>query len=320
VVLGEFRGSPRYEIVRRVGTGGFGIVYEAIDRTIGAHVALKSLHRLTPDNLIALKQEFRALADVSHPNLAVLYELAEHEGHWFFTMELLQGTDFIAHVRRGEKQPEVLPATVELVAESAPATSARMFPSSAGSKTLDLALLRSALPQLVEGVHALHQLGMLHRDIKPSNVMVTREGRVVLLDFGLVRPATKLDGAGTRVSLDTSQPIATAIVGTPEYMSPEQSLGDELTPASDWYSVGTVLFEALTGRRPFVGTIAEIVAERQYNDAPAPSRFAENIPAELDQLVRALLRREGTVQQVGIRVAEFVGGWRKTDESDAIST
>jgi len=291
-----------------VGTGGFGIVYEAIDRTIGAHVALKSLQRLTPDNLIALKQEFRALADVSHPNLAALFELAEYDGHWFFTMELLDGTDFIAHVRRGETQPEALPVTVELAAEFAPAaTSARMFPSSAGSKKLDLPLLRSALPQLVEGVHALHQLGMLHRDIKPTNVMVTREGRVVLLDFGLVRPATNLEAASGRVSLESSQPIATAIVGTPEYMSPEQSLGDELTPASDWYSVGTVLFEALTGRRPFVGTIAEIVAERQYHDAPLPSRFAENIPAELDELVGALLRRDPQRRPTASQIARVVG-------------
>jgi tetratricopeptide (TPR) repeat protein len=221
---------------------------------------------------------------------------------------LLDGTDFIAHVRRGETQPEALPVTVELAAELAPAaTSARMFPSSAGSKKLDLPLLRSALPQLVEGVHALHQLGMLHRDIKPSNVMVTREGRVVLLDFGLVRPATNLEAASGRLSLESSQPIATAIVGTPEYMSPEQSLGDELTPASDWYSVGTVLFEALTGRRPFVGTIAEIVAERQYHDAPLPSRFAENIPAELDELVGALLRRDPQRRPTASQIARVVG-------------
>lgn len=291
-----------------MGAGGFGVVYEAIDRSVGAHVALKSLQRWTPDNLIALKQEFRALADVSHPNLAALYELAEHDGHWFFTMELLQGTDFISHVRHGERPTEALPVTVELTHEVAlqPAI-ARQFPSSAGSKKLDLPLLRLALPQLVEGVHALHQLGMLHRDIKPSNVMVTREGRVVLLDFGLVRPTTNLEAVSGRVSLDAPRSIATSIVGTPEYMSPEQSLGDELTPGSDWYSVGTILFEALTGRRPFVGTIAEIVAERQYNDAPSPSQFAEGIPSELDELVRSLLRRDPSRRPTASEIARAVG-------------
>jgi serine/threonine protein kinase/tetratricopeptide (TPR) repeat protein len=292
-----------------VGVGGFGVVYEAIDLELGGTVALKALQRITSDSLIALKQEFRALADVSHPNLVALYELSEHEGHWFFTMEFLDGTDFLSHVRVGRRERDEVLATIEIAPESEDRLrSPRAYPSSAGSKQLDAQRLRLALPQLFEGVAGLHQLGMLHRDIKPSNVMVTREGRVVLLDFGLVRPAASTDAVSGRVLLDApNEHTSTAIVGTPEYMSPEQSIGDALTPASDWYSVGTLLFEALTGRRPFVGTIAEIVAERQYNEPPAPEAFAQGLPKDLCELCEALLQREPARRPNAGQIARMVG-------------
>ncbi|MBL8680739.1 MAG: protein kinase [Myxococcales bacterium] len=325
----EFVGSERYELVRKLGQGGFGVVFEAIDRELGGRVALKALQRITADSLFGLKQEFRALADVSHPNLVALYELAEHDGHWFFTMEYLDGTDFFSHVRPSDRErpKEELLATVALADVASDesvsgTTSARAYArgSSSNTRRLDLARLRAALPQLVEGVMGLHQLGMLHRDVKPSNVMVTRGGRVVLLDFGLVRPPSTNEPISGRVRLDAppGQP-PTAIVGTPEYMSPEQSVGDPLTPASDWYAVGTVLYEALCGRRPFVGTVAEIVADRQYSDPPRPSELVDDVPNDLEELVMALLRRDPTRRPTGSQVARSVGAQGTHSLSSAVT-
>ena len=179
-------------------------------------VALKTLLRFSPTALYQFKQEFRTLAGVHHPNLVQLYELVATDERVFFAMELVRGSDFVTHVRASGK---------------APAEPDR---------------LRAALRQLVQGVQGLHAAGKLHRDIKPSNVLCTKEGRVVLLDFGV---ATEVSRA-----LDENQAEEEDhIVGTAQYMAPEQALREPPTPASDWYSVGVMLYEAMVGAPPFVG-------------------------------------------------------------------
>ncbi len=309
--LRQFRGSARYEIVRTIGRGGFGVVFEAIDRELGGRVALKALQQLTADSLFGLKQEFRALADVSHPNLVALYELAEHQGHWFFTMEYLEGTDLLTHVRPSAPRSQELIVTVELGSDERGSARSDARPSARAprddAQNVDVGRLRAALPQLVEGVLALHQRAMLHRDIKQSNVMVTTGGRVVLLDFGLVRAASSHDPLSERALVESTHAQPTTIVGTPEYMSPEQTVGDPLTPASDWYAVGTVLFEALCGRRPFVGSLADVIAARQYRDPPRPSELFADAPPDLEELVVALLQRDPTKRPTGAQIARIVG-------------
>jgi serine/threonine protein kinase len=141
--------------------------------------------------------------------------------------------------------------------------------------------LEAAFPQLVEGVAALHRAGSIHRDLKPSNVLVSSSGRVVLLDFGLV-----LDIGGDR-TLQSLQ-----VAGTPAYMSPEQAAGLPLTAASDWYSVGVMLFQCLTGELPFFGTFLELIAAKKSAEAPQPSRFVSGVPGHLDSLCRDLLHRD----------------------------
>ena len=153
----------------------------------------------------------------------------------------------------------------------------------------DLDKLRLALPQLARGLHALHSAGKIHRDVKPANIRVTSEGRVVLLDFGLVAEHERRRGYESG-----------SIVGTVAYMAPEQCNADSsLSPAADWYSVGVVIFQALTGKLPFEGSPARVVLDKQTKNAPGPSDLATGIPDDLDQLCRQFLDRDPAARPSG---------------------
>lgn len=287
---GEFRGNERFDILRRIGAGGMGVVYEAFDRERAQSVAVKTLRQLEPAAIYHLKQEFRALADVHHPNLVRLHELVSFDGQWFFSMELVEGVDFLQWVRR---EDEPVPSRADATLDAPPDSISDSMPRSSGERvlaTIDFDRLRAALKQLVEGVRALHAAGKLHRDVKPSNVVVTPDGRVVLLDFGL---ATDLSRQGTLHSIDQH------VLGTPEYMSPEQGAMRTLGPASDWYSVGCVLFEALTGSLPFNGGPLEILMAKERADGPSPGSVVDGIPEDLDGLCTALLRRSPGMRPTG---------------------
>jgi hypothetical protein len=272
----SFSGTPRFQVVRRLGRGGMGTVYEALDRDRCVPVALKTLTTRDPDSLLRFKREFRAVAAIHHPNLVSLGELFEHEGQWFFTMELVHGIDLLSHLRGEAVAPDR--PTLPLPNQAAPDGPARRGAS------FDQPRLRAAFHQLALGLAALHRHGHLHRDIKPSNVLVTPENRIVILDFGLVRDAHA-------APLESSPDV---VVGTPEYMAPEQAAGYELSPASDWYAVGALLYEALVGAPPFRGKPVEVMIRKQTHDPPPPSRVAAEVPPDLDTLCLALLRRDCT--------------------------
>src|ERR1019366_2424350 len=202
--------SKRFEIVRDLGEGGMGVVYEALDRDSGARVALKTLKHTNPEALARLKREFRAMQDLQHPSLVGLRELVFENGRWFIVMDLVEGVDFISHVRTfpwsrgGEDDHSGTRAT-----GSAPTMRAiPLVPFDA--PFFDEVKLRAALQQVVEALEACHTAGFVHRDVKPSNVLVTRAGKVVVLDFGLV--------TDTRSEASTQ-----GVVGTPAYMAPEQA-------------------------------------------------------------------------------------------------
>jgi serine/threonine protein kinase len=318
----SFPGGDRFELLGELGRGGMGVVYDVRDRERGVRLALKGLRRVGPRAILRLKHEFRAIADLQHPNLIRLHELFEHDGAWFFTMELVDGIDFLRWVRPStgrhggriatDDASEALPTAADGVAArvqltESPATMAdgvaARIAQVAVTETCDgtslprrsaspaaraevgwdpsyEAHLRSALRGLVAGVAALHRAGMVHRDIKPSNVLVEPDGRVVLLDFGVVAEL-----AGTSGDTPTT---AREIVGTYAYMAPEQATGDEIGPAADWYAVGTVLFEALTGELPFSGREGIKIAY----DAPSPRSRAAGLPDDLVELCERLLRRD----------------------------
>ena len=311
--IAEFRGTSRFEIRRRLGAGGMGVVYETFDRERGQLVALKTLHVADPTAIQRFKGEFRALAEVAHPNLVSLYELAVAHGEVFFTMELVRGVDFIRHVRPTElhaASAATLPAATISNALAGERPSFEVLATAPPPKgALDVARLRHVLPQLVDAVLALHDAGKLHRDLKPSNVLVTEEGRAVLLDFGLV---TDLRRAGPLVSLEQS------ISGTPEFMSPEQAFGAELTEASDWYAVGVILYEALTGALPFTGPPLRILQHKQLVDAPRASASGE-VPPDLDELCAALLQREPEARPGGRRLLALLGGAKGSSKTRVIT-
>jgi serine/threonine protein kinase len=270
---------PGYEVLELLGAGGMGRVYRAFDCQHRRAVALKVMQRLDPSALYQFKQEFRSLVGLCHPNLITLYELADGPP-LFFTMELVEGVDFLTHVRGGRMAVSALTSTAQIDR------------------------LRNALRQLVEGVTVLHAAGKVHRDIKPSNVLVTPQGRVVLLDFGL---AADLDHGGTYLSLHPH------LVGTLAYMAPEQAARQPVSPASDWYAVGVMLYEALTGRLPFDGDPFEVMSRKQQQDPPELGEFSPEAPAGLAELCLGLLQRDPQARPAGAEVLHRLDAVQWTD-------
>lgn len=262
-----------------------GIVYRAHDLTHHRPVALKTLHWLEPAALYRFKLEFRALAGLTHPNLVTLYELINNGFDWFFTMELVEGVPFCDHVR----------AVSPLPGRTAPDGMAR----TRGLTPAQVCALREALRQLIVGILALHEADKLHRDIKSQNVLVTREGRVVMLDFGM---AADLDRSGLHQS---TQP---RFLGTVAYMAPEQAVGQPVSPACDWYALGVMLYEALTGQFPFTGSPLEVVMQKQFFDAPPPRAFWPEVPEDLDALAIQLLQRDPQERPSGLEILQRIGG------------
>jgi hypothetical protein len=278
--------SKRFEILRQLGEGGMGVVYAAVDRQEQRPVALKTLRRMDARNLARFKHEFRALADVTHPNLVRLYELFCECEQWFFSMELLSGLDFTQHVQAAQDRPLGVSPTEDTATYDAPDPQRVYF---------DETRLRAALSQLAIGVSALHGAGKVHRDIKPSNILVTGEERVVLLDFGLVTEAVRHGDS------------VTGLVGTVPYMAPEQAAEGAVGTAADWYSVGCVLYRALTGRAPFLGTHMQILMDKQRYEPPAPRIIAGGVPEDLNDLCVALLRTDPKVRPSGQAILGRLG-------------
>jgi len=301
----SFRGTPRFSLERRLGAGAFGVVYRVFDRERGAAVALKTLRPGNEEALYRLKREFRSLADIAHPNLVRLHELLSERDQWFFTMELVEGCNFLEYVEGAPSRTDARPDgswnesthTLSLPEDiEEKRVGLRKSPGFAWICP-DQTRLREVLRQTVTGISALHEAGKLHRDIKPSNVLVSREGRVVLLDFGLATDLSTASGEGS-----------VALAGTPTYMSPEQCVGRSVSEPSDWYSLGVMLFEALTARSPFTGSFFEMYEQKRREDPPAPGNLVADIPEDLNRLCRDLLRPAPKSRPTGREILERLDG------------
>jgi eukaryotic-like serine/threonine-protein kinase len=305
----------RFEVGRCLGAGTFGVVYEARERASGTEVALKKLSISDAAAIYAFKQEFRALADVVHENLVRLDELFSIDDELYLSMELVEGESFLDYVRAAPDEGSLDPERSRAVAFAAAPTESLASAISSGATQggshgaepagptsgarararglADVGLLRAALRQLALGVLAVHRAKKLHRDLKPSNVLCTHSGRVVILDFGLVAaPGPRRERR---------------VVGTPAYMSPEQARGLALGPASDWYSVGVMLYEALTGELPIDGDVRTILESKQVLAAPDPRARAGGVPDDLAELCLALLDADPRVRATGATVLRALG-------------
>lgn len=283
----------RYELLRELGRGGFGVVYEAKHLKRSDRVALKTIPSekigenasADAERLHKFRREFRALAEINHPNLVGMQSLEVDGNQWFFTMDFVDGVDVLSYVRpNGE---------------------------------LDESRLRSALRQLASGIMALHAQHVIHRDLKPLNVMVDGEGRVVILDFGLVVEISRrlLD---VTASMDSAH-----FAGTIPYAAPEQFSGHQ-TPASDWYACGVMMYEALCGVRPFQGTAADIIAQKQRNN-PTPACDQSDVPKDLAELTDALIMPDPSQRPDALGIARALSVERlsnegKTRDNQATST
>ncbi|MCC7542565.1 MAG: protein kinase [Deltaproteobacteria bacterium] len=269
--------EQRYSLGRCLGQGSFGVVYQAFDVDRGVDVALKRLSRLDASAVYRFKQEFRALADLRHPNLVKLYELFAVEGEFYLVMELVDGVPLLSWVRSEGR--------------------------------LEEEHLRSSLRQIASAVQSLHHAGKLHRDLKPANVLVRpSDGHATVLDFGLV---ATLEPSGDHLSIDQ------AIVGTPAYMAPEGASGEPITRASDWYAFGVLVFEALTGRLPFDGTPLQVLSDKLDKDAPDVRALAPDAPADLAQLCAELLVRDPRARPSGPDVLARLSSGGGVDERPA---
>ena len=243
----------RYRIVRSLGKGGMGVVYVARDERLDRDVALKMIAGL-PDDLARSRfwREARAAASVNHPNICQVFEVDESGGNIFLTMELLEG------------------------------------------EGLDRRLMRAALPPkdavpvalgILRALEALHGRGLVHRDVKPSNVFVTPHGPK-LLDFGLARPVLQVNATP-----DAATPMTQAgmIVGTPQYMAPEQITGETLDGRTDVYATGAVLFQMLAGRAPFTGSGQDMLFAALKENPPALQGPPEVVA--IDRVIRRAMRK-----------------------------
>jgi hypothetical protein len=260
-----------------------GSVYLVRDQQLGIEVALKTINVSTGQDLYQLKREFRTMADLKHENLVTLHELIFDGGEWFFTMEYVAGKPFDRYLL-------AVPIMAEADAMFLPVMPDTLCQERSRARRLQ------AIRQLCVGVHTLHEAGFIHRDLKPANVLVTNEGRVVIMDFGLTKQSGSNSLSGEGMS------------GTPEYMAPEQALERPSLPATDWYAVGAMIYEVLTGRCPFEGAMLDILLRKQSEDPLPPNRIAGEVDEDLSDLCMQLLRRESAARPSGGEILARLGG------------
>ncbi|HEU4941077.1 MAG TPA: protein kinase, partial [Candidatus Eisenbacteria bacterium] len=271
-----------FRIEQKLGEGGMGEVYRATDLNLGRPVALKILHAAPAqaDAARRFREEARLASALNHPHIVTIYAIEEVDGHELIVMEFVDGETLLQMVRRAPIDP---------------------------SMVVELGI------QISEALAAAHAIGLVHRDIKPANILVNRQGQAKVTDFGLAK-RFEVMGAGTDATATRLQLTHSGVVlGTPAYMSPEQTRGESVDGRSDLFSLGATLYEAATGRRPFEGPSVLAILHAIATTEPAPpTRLRPDLPPDLDAiLARALAKDPADRWAAGRDLADALRGLRE---------
>lgn len=255
--------AGHYIIKELLGRGGMGEVYLAQDTRLGRQVALKVLPPESKNDQRERKRllrEARSAASLNHPNIVTIYAIEELDGSVFIVMEYVEGKTLMAMITANE---------------------------------LRFAQLLEAVARIADALTAAHSAGVIHRDVKPSNVIITPDGQAKLLDFGLAKLTRPILGEAASEAEPHSLSAEGAVVGTVAYMSPEQVHGEELDGRTDIFSLGAVLYEAVTGKRPFNGSNALSIAYQIAAKEPSPpSTLKQDLPPELDHIIERAMAKD----------------------------
>ena len=279
-----------YHIVGKLGGGGMGVVYEAEDTRLARHVALKFIpaemvhDRKSLDRFV---REARAASQLNHPGICTIHDIDDNDGHPFIVMEKLDGVSLKERMR--EKPMEV-------------------------DEILDIGI------QVADALAASHAKGIIHRDIKPANIFVGQSGQTKILDFGLAKSA--LESGTSDAAMEDSLTAMGVIPGTAVYMSPEQARGEELDPRSDLFSLGVVLYEMATGKKPFATGNVITTLDAVLNQKPvSPLHLNPKLPQDLEGILgRAMEKDRGHRYQNALALKGDLQSLRKETESGLTRT